>query len=98
MIQPKPIPILRHTHFPYIARIREGYSGADIENICREAGMQAIREKMEDFDVVKNKHFEFAMTKIKSTLPKNVIERYEQLAKQITESRNIQEGPAEFYK
>ena len=97
-VHTKGMPLAEDINLKEIARITEGYSGADIENICREAGMQAIREKMEEFDVVENKHFEFAMTKIKSTLPKSVIERYEQLAKQITESRNIQEGPAEFYK
>jgi len=29
-----------------LAELTEGFSGADIEAVCREAGMQAIREAM----------------------------------------------------
>jgi len=39
-----------------------------------------------------------AIEKIKSTLSQQVIERYLQMAKQITESRNIAESKADFYK
>ncbi|MFX1589477.1 MAG: AAA family ATPase, partial [Promethearchaeota archaeon] len=81
-----------------IAQKTEGYSGADLENVCREAGMQAIREKMTTLDRIEKKHFEFALSKIKSTLPKEIIERYENMAKQLTESRNISESKADFYK
>jgi SpoVK/Ycf46/Vps4 family AAA+-type ATPase len=66
--------------------------------VCREAGMQAIREKMEKFEKIENKHFEFALNKIKSTLPGEIIQRYESMAKEITESRNIKESQADFYK
>ncbi|MHA1762592.1 MAG: hypothetical protein ACTSYC_02385, partial [Promethearchaeota archaeon] len=76
----------------------EGFSGADIENLCREAGMNAIRRKMEDFDKVELQDFEKALSNIKSTLPKEVIERYIEMAKQITESRNIAEQKADLYR
>ena len=60
--------------------------------------MNAIREKLKKFDKVKSKHFDMALYKIKSTLPREVIERYEAMAKEITESRNIKESKADFYK
>ena len=92
------MPLSEDVKLDKIAQNTEGYSGADLENLCREAGMVAIREKMNELDKIELKHFEAAMQKIKSTLSQQVIERYEQMAKQITESRNITESKADFYK
>lgn len=39
----------------------EGFSGAEIKNVCTEAGMLAIRD---DMDVIMPKHFEAARTKV----------------------------------
>ena len=90
------MPIADDVSLKRIAQTTEGYSGADLENLCREAGMNAIREKMNDLDKIENRHFENAIDKIKSSLSKELIERYEQLAKQITESRNIKESSADL--
>ncbi|MHA2430438.1 MAG: CDC48 family AAA ATPase [Promethearchaeota archaeon] len=97
-VHSKNMPLAEDISLKHIAQITEGYSGADLENVCREAGMQAIREKMENLDTIENKHFEFALNKIKSTLPGEIIQRYESMAKEITESRNIKESQADFYK
>ena len=97
-VHTKNMPLAEDISLKHIAQITEGYSGADLENVCREAGMQAIREKMENLDKIENKHFEFALNKIKSTLPGEIIQRYESMAKEITESRNIKESQADFYK
>ncbi|TKJ25696.1 MAG: hypothetical protein CEE42_06865 [Promethearchaeota archaeon Loki_b31] len=92
------MPLANDVSLKHIAQITDGYSGADLENVCREAGMQAIREKMEDIDKIEYKHFEFALSKIKSTLPTEIIEKYEDMAKVITTSRNIKESNADLYK
>ena len=97
-VHTKKMPLAEDVSLKEIAQNTVGYSGADLENVCREAGMQAIREKMESLEKIENKHFEFALLKIKSTLPKEMTERYESIAKQITESRNITESKADFYK
>ena len=92
------MPLANDISLKHIAQITDGYSGADLENVCREAGMQAIREKMEDIDKIEYKHFEFALSKIKSTLPTEIIEKYEDMAKVITTSRNIKDSSADLYK
>jgi transitional endoplasmic reticulum ATPase len=97
-VHTKNMPLAPDVSLKHLAQLTDGYSGADIENLTREAGMQAIREKMQDFDHIENKHFEFALDKIKSTLPNEVIQRYDAMAKEITESRNIKESNADFYK
>ncbi|MFX1302472.1 MAG: CDC48 family AAA ATPase [Promethearchaeota archaeon] len=97
-VHTKAMPLAEDISLKMIAQTTEGYSGADLENVCREAGMQAIREKMTELEVIEKKHFEFALSKIKSTLPKEMIDRYENMAKQITESRNIKESKADLYR
>ena len=92
------MPLAKDVSLKHVAQITDGYSGADLENVCREAGMQAIREKMEDIDKIEYKHFEFALSKIKSTLPAEIIEKYEDMAKVITTSRNIKDSSADLYK
>ena len=92
------MPLAEDVSLKNIAQNTVGYSGADLENVCREAGMEAIREKMENIEKIENKHFEFALSKIKSTLPKEIVDRYENIAKQISESRNLKESQADFYK
>ncbi len=97
-VHTREMPLANDVSLKHIAQITEGYSGADLENVCREAGMQAIREKMEDIDKIEYKHFEFALSKISSTLPTEIIEKYEDMAKVITRSRNINESSADLYK
>jgi len=97
-VHTKNMPIAENVSIEKLARNCEGYSGADLENLCREAGMNAIREKMENLDKIELKHFEKAMEKIKSTLSKEVLDTYEKMAKKITESRNIKETLSDLYK
>ncbi|MHA2006005.1 MAG: CDC48 family AAA ATPase [Promethearchaeota archaeon] len=97
-VHTKRMPLAEDVSLKRIAQNTVGYSGADLENVCREAGMQAIREKMAELEKIENKYFEFALSKIKSTLPKEIVDRYEHLAKQITESRNIKESKADLYR
>jgi transitional endoplasmic reticulum ATPase len=97
-VHTKNMPLAKDISLKKIAQNTEGYSGADLENLCREAGMNAIREKMTDLEKIELKHFEKALEKIKSTLSREVVERHEQLAKQITESRNIRDTSADLYK
>ncbi len=97
-VHTKNMPLDEEVSLKKIAQNTEGYSGADLENVCREAGMEAIREKMAELEKIENKHFEFALSKIKSTLPRDIIEKYYNLAKEITESRNIKESKADLYR
>ncbi|MFX0022058.1 MAG: CDC48 family AAA ATPase [Candidatus Hermodarchaeota archaeon] len=97
-VHTKDMPLADDVSLKQVAHITEGYSGADLENVCREAGMQAIRENLNDLERIEQKHFDFALSKINSTLPKEIIEKYMNMAKEITKSRNIQESKADLYR
>ena len=55
-----------------LANSTDGYTGAEIENLCREAGMNAIRVNRE---IVVMKDFEMAMGEIRPAISKEVAER-----------------------
>jgi transitional endoplasmic reticulum ATPase len=75
----------------WLADKTEGYTGADIEAVCREAGMLAIREAVKpgmtkeeakaiaEKVKIKKKHFEKALEKIKPSLTKDDLRRYEEI-------------------
>ncbi len=59
----------------------EDYAGADIEGLCREAAMLAIREALKEGADLENKkvssnHFSQAMKKIRPSLSKEVMKSY----------------------
>nr|QNO54434.1 VCP-like ATPase [Methanosarcinales archaeon ANME-1 ERB7] len=60
-IHTKKMPLDRDVSLPDLAKLSDGLTGADIENIVREAGMSAIREGVKK---VKSRHFELSFKAI----------------------------------
>ena len=65
-----------------LADMTEGYTGADIEAVVREAVMMKLREKFE-VGPVSMKHFLKALKKIPPSLTPEDIRRYERLAREL---------------
>jgi len=61
-----------------IAKETEGYTGADLEALTREAAMLSLRENIENKNVSK-KHFEKAMDKVRPSVSKGDVERYKKI-------------------
>ena len=62
-----------------LAELSEGYVGSDLESLCREAGMLAMRE---DFDHVEMRHFEEALQKIRPTASADLTDHYQRVQEQ----------------
>ncbi len=56
----------------------EGYTGADIESLAREAALLSLRESI-DSKFVTKKHFEDALKKVKPSITKSTIEVYKKI-------------------
>ena len=67
-VHTKDMPLAKDVKLSRLAKNSEGYVGADIEAVCREAAMLTLRDDIDSEDV-SMKFFEKAMEKVK---PKNV--------------------------
>ncbi len=69
-----------------VARQTEGYSGADLEGLIREAALIALSESDFKAKDVKMEHFEAAMKKITPTISKETIIAYEQFKDSVAQA------------
>jgi len=69
-----------------LAEKTEGYAGADIEAVCREAAIFALRESIDAKDI-KMKHFEDALNKVSPSLSKDIEKAYSELKDKFTGAR-----------
>jgi transitional endoplasmic reticulum ATPase len=69
-----------------LAKKTEGYTGADLEAVAREAGMLALRESIDSEEVLK-KHFDKALTKIKPSVTKAAIATYQKIEDNFLQSK-----------
>jgi transitional endoplasmic reticulum ATPase len=74
----KGMPFAKDVKLKDIVARTGGYVGADIESICREAGILALREDMKAKDI-KMKHFEAALEKVRPSVNADVEKSYEEL-------------------
>jgi len=71
-VHTKRMPLDKDVDLVELANMTENYTGAEIENVVREAGMNAIRNNR---DIVTKDDFLKALKEIKPTIPKEVSER-----------------------
>jgi transitional endoplasmic reticulum ATPase len=72
------MPLDKSVDVKKLAEETEGYTGADIESLAREAAMLALRENI-DTKKVTRKHFEDAMEKVLPSVSKSDQQRYQQI-------------------
>ena len=77
-IHTKDMPFAKDVEIDAIAGKTEGYVGADLESVVREAAMLALREDIET-KKVKKKHFEEALKKVKPSVSKGDIDKYRKI-------------------
>jgi transitional endoplasmic reticulum ATPase len=68
-----------------LAKSTEGYTGADLEALTREAAMLALREDIQTKEV-KKKHFDDALKKVRSSVNKQTIEVYKKVEENLQNS------------
>jgi transitional endoplasmic reticulum ATPase len=90
-------PLADNVDLEDLADRTEGYVGADVEALCREASMAASREFIRQVDPddidetvgnvrVSSEHFEHAMEEVGPSVTDEVRERYEEIEKQFEHS------------
>ncbi|MGV9169589.1 MAG: CDC48 family AAA ATPase [Promethearchaeia archaeon] len=75
-----------------LVRKTEHFVGGDIEALCREAGMRALRENP-DIDLVSKRHFDAALEKIHPSVTKDQLDRFQRLNEQLRRTASVSVGP-----
>jgi len=79
-----------------LAKRTDGFSGADIEALCREAGMNALREDIKSKEVT-SKHFERALNEMTPSLTVKLEKYYktfDERRKKMQEKRAEEDAPS----
>ena len=79
-IHTKSMPLDKKIDLADVAKKTDGYTGADLENVCREAGMSAIRRGA-DVDKVEEKDFEEALSLVKPSVTKPYVDKIRKFAR-----------------
>ncbi|HRZ85624.1 MAG TPA: CDC48 family AAA ATPase [Candidatus Paceibacterota bacterium] len=77
-IHTKNMPLGKDVKIEELAEKTEGFVGADIENLTREAAILALREDINTKQVLK-KHFDEAMKKVRPSVTKQDMETYNKI-------------------
>jgi len=96
-VHTKNMPLAEDVDLEELAEKTEGYTGADIEAVCREAAMIALRENL-NAEKVEKRHFEEALKKIRPSVKEEDMEVYKRLAAEYgrtttTENKGKSEEP-----
>ncbi len=81
-VHTKNMPLAKDVNLKEIAQKTEGYVGADLENLCREAGMMAYRMNP-DATEVNQQNFLDALKSIRPSVDEEVIKFYQNLSEQM---------------
>ncbi|HLC75301.1 MAG TPA: AAA family ATPase [Candidatus Nanoarchaeia archaeon] len=82
----KKMPLDDDVNVKELSEKTQGYVGADIEAICREAAIFALRKDMEAKKVYK-KHFDEALQKVRPSVTEEIEKMYEQMKEYFTQAR-----------
>lgn len=77
---------MRNVDLEAVANATDGYVGADIAEVCREAGMCAYREDP-NTEFVEQRHFESALTTVPPSVSKEELESYNAMDKALRKRR-----------
>ncbi|MEM5814680.1 MAG: CDC48 family AAA ATPase [Candidatus Aenigmatarchaeota archaeon] len=81
---------LKGTDLDALAEKTEGYSGADLEALVREAALFALRDDMKAKEVTK-KNFDEALKKIKPSITEDMFRKYQKAVEELKKSK-MEEG------
>ncbi|HIQ10633.1 MAG TPA: AAA family ATPase, partial [Pyrodictium sp.] len=76
-IHTRNMPLADNVDLEHLATITEGYTGADLEALVREAALLALREDINSMRV-HMKHFMEALKRVKPSLTPEMIKFYEE--------------------
>ena len=93
-VHTKNMPLGSSVDLEEIATLTEGFTGADLENLCREAGMAAIRDGS---DVVERRHFDEGLKVVRPSVDKETIKYYESIGLELSKGVKTKKEDLGYY-
>jgi len=82
-IHTEDMPITADVSLRELAEITDGYVGSDLENIAREAAIEALRDDP-DSEEVEMRHFREALDNVRATITDDIEDYYERIEEEFT--------------
>ncbi len=79
-VHTKPMPLAEDVDISFLSKETAGFSGADIESVCMEAALSALRVN-KNAEIVSKKDFEHALKEAKPSLTEEMNQFYESVLK-----------------
>ncbi|MFB6114681.1 MAG: ATPase, partial [Candidatus Nanohalobium sp.] len=73
-----------------LSEMTEGFVGSDIESVCREAGMNALRNDIES-DEATMEDFKEAIDEVRPTATEDNLEQYRAMTQKMNEMEKTEE-------
>ncbi|MHA1730526.1 MAG: CDC48 family AAA ATPase [Promethearchaeota archaeon] len=82
----KEMPLAKDVSIEELVKLSKNFSGADVETLCNQAGIMALRENIRG-KVVKMDHFKAAANMVHPSITPEVIQNYEAWGKRLKQRR-----------
>ena len=89
------MPLAKDVDIKEFSKKLDGYTGADLEALCREAGITALREDMKAKSVTQ-KHFEASLEKVKPTIDPKIMSYYKKAGEKLRKAKTTEEKSTEM--
>ena len=94
-VHTRDMPVSSDVDLDDLAEETEGFVGSDIESVCREAGMDALRNDGDAAEVTKD-DFMGAIDDVRPTATEDNLERYRSMMKRMDKVEDTKETPDYF--
>jgi transitional endoplasmic reticulum ATPase len=81
-VHTRKMPLAKDVNLERLADLTDGFSGADIEGLCREAAMAAVRNNWK-VKPVEMKHFDEALREVRPSISPDDLKRFREIAEMI---------------
>ncbi len=81
-VHTRKMPLAKDVNLERLADLTDGFSGADIEGLCREAAMAAVRNNWK-VKPVEMKHFDEALHEVRPSISPDDLKRFQEIAEVI---------------
>ncbi len=85
-VHTKAMPLAKDVSMEKLAKQTDGYSGADLEAVVREAGLNALRENMKAKEITK-KHFDESLKEIKPSITEDIFIKYQKIVEEVKKTK-----------